>query len=530
MKLNNDILNDLENKAFFDQNEITIPKYNVKEVKAATDKNCKWIHFGAGNIFRGFIGSVADSLLNENLMDTGIIAVETFDKGIITDIYEPNDSLTFLVKMNAEGKFFNSILAGITKGLAYENSVNEVISIFENPELQMASFTVTEIGYSIYDSNHNFINIIKEDIDNAPENAKHLMSIITYLLYKRFNKTGAPLTLVSMDNCSKNGDKLKSAVTTIAKEWEKKGFVGKDFIDYIEDSSKIAFPLSMIDKITPRPSEQVKEHIEKMGFTDMDIVVTDKRTHIAPFVNAEISEYLVIEDIFTNGRPDLTKAGVILTDRETVNKVETMKVTTCLNPLHTAISTTGCLLSYNFVYELMRDEDLLNLAQSIGYKEGLKVVVDPKIIDPKQFIDEVINERFKNPYIPDTPQRIATDTSHKVGIRFGETIKSYAEHSELNVTDLRAIPLAIAMWVRYLVAIDDSGNSFKLSPDPLLDEFSYLTECKFGDRPDIKPVLTNPNVFDFDIYEIGLGEIIEEMFYFALAEKGNVRKALQKFI
>lgn len=72
----------------------------------------------------------------------------------------------------------------------------------------------------------------------------------------------------------------------------------------------------------------------------------------------------------------------------------------------------------------MQDEDLSELVKRVGYVEGLPVVVNPKIIDPKQFIDEVINLRLVNPNIPDTPQRIASDTSQKVGIRYGETIKA----------------------------------------------------------------------------------------------------------
>ena len=162
---------------------------------------------------------------------------------------------------------------------------------------------------------------------------------------------------------------------------------------------------------------------------------------MAPFVNAEVSEYLVIEDKFTNGRPPLEEAGIIFTDRETVNKVETMKVTTCLNPLHTALAVSGCLLGYNLIADEMKDPILRKFVEKIGYEEGLKVVVDPKIISPKEFIDEVVNERFSNPFIPDTPQRIATDTSQKVGIRFGETIKSYARKDDLNPADLVAIPL-----------------------------------------------------------------------------------------
>lgn len=88
--------------------------------------------------------------------------------------------------------------------------------------------------------------------------------------------------------------------------------------------------------------------------------------------------------------------------------------------------------------------------------------------------------------MPDSPQRIATDTSQKVGIRFGETIKSYLENEDLNVTDLQFIPLAIAGWLRYLLSVDDKGETFELSPDPLLDELTkYLVGISLEEfKPD----------------------------------------------
>ena len=84
---------------------------------------------------------------------------------------------------------------------------------------------------------------------------------------------------------------------------------------------------------------------------------------------------------------------------------------TRLNPLHTALAVFGCLLGYNIICDEMKDPDLRKLVEIIGYKEGLPVVTDPGIIDPKEFIDTVLNVRFSNVFIPDTPQRIATDTS-----------------------------------------------------------------------------------------------------------------------
>ena len=150
----------------------------------------------------------------------------------------------------------------------------------------------------------------------------------------------------------------------------------------------------------------------------------------------------------------------MFTDRETVDKVEKMKVCTCLNPLHTALAVFGCLLGYELISEEMKDETLRKLVEKIGYTEGLPVVVDPKIIAPKDFIDTVLNVRIPNPFMPDTPQRIATDTSQKLAIRFGETIKAYAASKELNVKDLTGIPLVFAGWLRYLTGIDDNGKKF----------------------------------------------------------------------
>lgn len=148
--------------------------------------------------------------------------------------------------------------------------------------------------------------------------------------------------------------------------------------------------------------------------------------------------------ISTTARPPLEKAGVYMTDRDTVNNTEKMKVTTCLNPLHTALAVYGCLLGYDSIAAEMKDPQLKALVEKIGYGEGIPVVVDPKILSPMDFIHEVIDKRLPNPFMPDTPQRIATDTSQKVAIRFGETVKSYIAREDLDPASLTYIPLAIA--------------------------------------------------------------------------------------
>ncbi len=136
--------------------------------------------------------------------------------------------------------------------------------------------------------------------------------------------------------------------------------------------------------------------------------------------------------------------------------------------------------------------------------------------------------------MPDTPQRIATDTSQKVGIRYGETIKSYvAKYGDAK--KLEAIPLAIAGWLRYLLGVNDQGEAFERSSDPMLES---LTEAVKGielGKPEtvgdkLKPILSNENIFGSDLYAVGLGEKIEELFKEEIAGKGAVRATLVKYL
>ncbi len=241
-----------------------------------------------------------------------------------------------------------------------------------------------------------------------------LLSRIVYLLSLRYAAGAYPVAFVSMDNCSHNGEKLRNAMLLISSGYVKKGFLDKGFLDYVSDESRVAFPRSMIDKITPRPDASVLKTLKAEGWEDMDAIVTAKHTYIAPYVNAEEAQYLVMEDNFPAGRPALEESGVYMTTGDTVNRTERMKVTTCLNPLHTALALSGCLLGYRLICDEMKDEDLVKMVRELGYTEGLPVVTDPGIIEPRAFIDEVIGIRLPNPFMPDTPQRIATDTFQKL--------------------------------------------------------------------------------------------------------------------
>lgn len=540
MKLN---IENLNNKTFWDNINIEIPKYDIKQIRENTSKKPTWVHFGAGNIFRGFIARISDTLLNDNIIDTGIIAVDTHafgrddDYDMIDKVYKPFDNLTLLASIKSNGDIDKKVIGSITDIVHADfiNNYERLKKIFISSSLQVVSFTITEKGYSIKDLNGNYNSIVKEDINNEPKKARNIMSIAAAMLLERYKNGAFPIAMLSIDNCSNNGDKLKSSIVEIAKEWTKNGFADEGFIKYLEDNKKTAFPLSMVDKITPRPSEIIAKKLEEIGLEEMSVFKVG-HNNMAPFVNAESVGYLVVEDLFPNGRAKFEKANVYVTDRITVQTVEKMKVTTCLNPLHTALAIFGCLLNYNFIYEEMRNPSLKKLVEKIGYDEGMKVVADPKILNPKYFIKEVIEERLVNPYIPDSPKRIATDTSQKIPIRYGETLKSYVKNG-LDISSLVGIPLTIAAWLRYLMGIDDNGKTMEISPDPMLEELQkHIKNIKFKNKETIgnnlKPILSNKTIFAVDLYDekINLGNKIENYFSEMISKENAVKECLTKYI
>lgn len=99
-----------------------------------------------------------------------------------------------------------------------------------------------------------------------------------------------------------------------------------------------------------------------------------------------------------------------MADRETVNLSERMKVTVCLNPVHSATGPLGVALGYDlFAHMLNTDEDMMKMARMVAYDEGLPVVPNPGILSPQEFVDELFNDRFPNEYLGDTNLRLAVD-------------------------------------------------------------------------------------------------------------------------
>ena len=142
MKLTSEGLKETEN---WKKAGVKLPSFDIKKVREETVKNPEWVHFGAGNIFRIFIGSIADSLLEQGLSKTGIVCAETFSFDIIDEIYKPYDNLVLAVTLKPDGNSDKKVIGSLSESIrstpAKPDEWERMKQIFAMPSLKLISFT-----------------------------------------------------------------------------------------------------------------------------------------------------------------------------------------------------------------------------------------------------------------------------------------------------------------------------------------------------------------------------------------------------
>ena len=193
-----------------------LPKFDLEAVRQKTHDEPTWIHFGAGNIFRAFPAALLQRVLDAGAYDRGVIVAEGFDYEIIDKAYRPYDNMSLLVLLKSDGSIEKRVVASVTESLKADPQFgadwDRLVEIFRKPSLQMVSFTITEKGYSVSPA----------DLERGAE-PQLIMGKVTALLYERYQAGALPITVQSMDNCSHNGDKVRSAAMAYAETWVKAG-------------------------------------------------------------------------------------------------------------------------------------------------------------------------------------------------------------------------------------------------------------------------------------------------------------------
>lgn len=263
-----------------------LPKFDRAAMLAQTKENPTWVHFGGGNLFRAFHAALSQEMLNNGYSKEGVIVIEGFDYEIVEKSYRPGDNLTVAITLKADGSIDKDIIGSVSESCILDSQNDAEYSrlkqIFTAPSLQMATFTITEKGYVVTGTNGKILPIVQEDIDNGPDKPNTYMGKVASLLYARFEAGELPIAMVSTDNCSHNGDKLYTAINTIATAWCAIGKADAKFVEYINDKTKVSFPWSMIDKITPRPDASVEKILANDGLEGLEPIVTSKGIFSCP--------------------------------------------------------------------------------------------------------------------------------------------------------------------------------------------------------------------------------------------------------
>ena len=232
-----------------------LPSYDREAMITRTKESPCWVHFGAGNIFRAFQANTAQELLNNGTFDRGVIVAEGFDTEIIRDMYQPHDNLSILVTLKADGSVEKTIVGSIAESLAADTADSpdfaRLKEIFTKDSLQMATFTITEKGYSLKNGACELLPSVAANFAAGPSSVTSYMGKVASLLYERFLAGEKPVAMVSTDHCSHNGEKLSLALTAYASAWEENKLVQPGFLSYLQNPEKVSFPWTMIDKITP---------------------------------------------------------------------------------------------------------------------------------------------------------------------------------------------------------------------------------------------------------------------------------------
>lgn len=347
-----------------------------------------WLHIGAGSFHRAHQAWYLHQLLRQG-DDSWCIALGNIR----------NDADKLLAELAAQGGEYVLETVSPQGERQYEKitSIQRIIRQDDallqqgaRPETRIISFTVTESGYYLTPEHELDLSAadIKADLNGA---ALTLYGTLTRILKQRIADTDRPVTLLNCDNLRHNGERFRGGFLAFL---QAKG--EQRLYDWV--SANTTSPNTMVDRITPRPTPDIAER-----------VTAATGIHDAVPVMGESFIQWVIEDNFIAGRPALEKAGVELV--ESVLPWEEAKIR-ILNASHSAIAWAGTLIGLNCIDESTRHPAIWQMAQDYITRDVIPALT-PCPLDLAQYRDVVL-QRFTNPWIKDTNQRVAADGLSKI--------------------------------------------------------------------------------------------------------------------
>ena len=338
-------------------------------------------------------------------------------------------------------------IRSIVKLVDHAERPQDAQALLALPSVHMASITVTESGY--YFTGDNKLNLQHPDIaDEVCGGAPN--TVYGYLragLIMRMEAGGAPITILSCDNLRMNGQLLEDNFMAYLAALN-----DRRLTHWVR--ANVTFPCAMVDRITPRPTAELSAEIESLFNIKFDSSVFSER----------FSQW-VIEDNFAGARPDLDKAGAQLVSD--VFPYEEAKIR-LLNGGHSSVAYFGALKGYRDFGAAIRDPELSAFFDVFEAEEAAPALGDGYPIDFKNYV-AMIKERFMNPYVVDSIERICMDGANKMAIFIRPTIVECYEKS----IDPRHAISVVASWYVFmrLVAMGKPPVPYY---DPYFDDMRHL--------------------------------------------------------
>jgi mannitol 2-dehydrogenase len=416
---------------------LACPTYDRSQVKAGI------MHIGVGGFHRSHEAYYTDLLMNETgATDWGICGVGLRDADRkIGDILAKQDYLYTLIVKHPDGKMENRVIGSIVDFMLGCDDPEAVIARMASEETKIVSLTITEGGYNFNAATGEFDCKnpgVQHDLTNQAQ-PQTVFGFLTAAL-KRRKAAGIPaFTIQSCDNIQHNGEMARKVLIAFAEAQD------PQLAEWIK--TEVSFPNAMVDRITPVTTP------EDINYLDTELGIKDEwPVTCEPFIQ------WVIEDNFSNGRPNWEKVGAQFVPD--VTPYETMKIR-LLNAGHSVLGLLGSLHGHQTIDGCVADSLFATYLRRFMDFEATPVLAPVEGIDLDDYKDCLI-ERFGNPNIKDNLARICLESSSKLPKFLIATIKENLASGG----SIEYATLVIAAWCYYS---DKGTNELGLQLD-IVDE------------------------------------------------------------
>jgi len=408
---------------------VPVPSYDRRAVTPGI------VHLGVGGFHRAHQARYVDELMNHGLaLDWGIVGVGLMPQDAhMRDVLHAQECLYTLVEKEADGELRPRVIGSIVDYLFAPDDPDAVLARLTDPATRIVSLTVTEGGYHVNQATGEFDPGDPEiQADLRPgATPRTAFGFLVEALARRRAAGVAPFTVMSCDNIAGNGHVASRMIGAFAtlRDPELGAWI----------AAEVAFPNSMVDRITPVTTDDDRELLAlRFGIEDGWPVVCE------PFTQ------WVLEERFGDGRPPYEKAGVQVVDD--VEPYELMKLR-LLNASHQALAYLGYLAGYRYAHEVCQDPLFVGFLLGYMEQEGTPTLAPVPGVDLAAYREELV-ARFANPHIRDTLARLCAESSDRIPKWLVPVIRHQLDHGG----EIRRSALVVASWARYAEGVDEQGE------------------------------------------------------------------------